>query len=95
MTDQPAALHPARTTPDPWFIELTDGAICGFLDGATAAVGSERLNYGCGANSSLGLWGDPTPYSPFWTINASDNLTGPFTSAAIERVWDEVEPPQD
>lgn len=30
-----------------WLMRLSDGAVCGFITGATGVIGGERLNYGC------------------------------------------------
>ena len=48
---------------------------CGFLSGATMAIGDLRLNYGCGSSGKLGLWGDPDKSKPEWTI-----MQGPYTA---------------
>ena len=47
-------------------MEATAGVLCVFLQGATAAVSGERLNYGCADKSSI--IGEPRP-GPVWTAS--------------------------
>jgi hypothetical protein len=56
--------NPATDETRPWFVELADGTMCGFLTGATGGVGDERLNYGC--TDQTYILGDPVPGEP-WT----------------------------
>lgn len=51
----------------PWALELADGRRCRFLTGATAAVGTKRLNYGCKTGSAA-LWGYPIRSRQPWAI---------------------------
>lgn len=53
----------------PWAIETTDGRRCTFLTGATAAMGGERINYGCTDGSFL--LGAPDEHRPVWTIRSA------------------------
>jgi hypothetical protein len=54
----------------PWAIETVDGRRCTFLTGATAAMGGERINYGCIHPRSL-LIGGPDRRTSLWTIRSS------------------------
>jgi hypothetical protein len=52
-----------------WALELTDGRRCGFISGATAAIGDKRLNYVCPDGTSLR--GEPDHSKAVWSILAS------------------------
>ncbi|GCE08729.1 hypothetical protein [Dictyobacter aurantiacus] len=50
----------------PWVLQLSDGAYCTFLTGATSLVGNERVDYGCTNNAIIaGLPKQGT----IWTAN--------------------------
>jgi hypothetical protein len=53
----------------PWAIQTFTGLRCGFVTGATTAIGDRRANYGC--NSNEWLWGSPFRNSEPWTIYAA------------------------
>lgn len=53
----------------PWAIVTMDGRRCTFLTGATAAMGGQRVNYGCIGGSLL--IGDPNTRQPLWTIHSA------------------------
>ena len=57
-----------------WLMQLADGAVCGYLTGATAGTATERINYGC--NDGTSILGDPRPGSP-WTATAVVGHVGP------------------
>ena len=69
--DRPLPRHgPAISGPLlPWAIILMDGRRCTFLTGATAAMGGQRINYGCIGGSLL--IGDPNTGPPLWTIHSA------------------------
>lgn len=39
-------------------VQLADGTICSFINGATFGVEGERLNYGCDASDTMVIYGD-------------------------------------
>lgn len=69
--DRPLPRHgPAIGGPIlPWAIVTKDGHRCTFLTGATAAMGGQRINYGCIGGSLL--IGDPDTRAPLWTIHSA------------------------
>jgi hypothetical protein len=69
--DRPLPRHgPATSGPLlPWAIVLMDGRQCTFFTGATAAMGGQRINYGCIGGSLL--IGDPNTGPPLWTIHSA------------------------
>jgi hypothetical protein len=74
-----------------WFVETRDGLDCGLLQGATAPVNGERLNYGCGNN--VYLIGDLQP-GTVWTARQVTVASIPEPSTPVPeqkvelaRVW--------
>lgn len=73
----------------PWIIELEDGRICSFLQGATRGFEGQRLNYGCGEETYI--LGDPRP-DDVW-IASEVTLSPDFSSiirsqeTPIRTIW--------
>jgi len=51
----------------PWALELTSGARCVFLTGATALMAGMRINYGC-VGSAQSVLGDVDRLLPQWRV---------------------------
>ena len=43
----PLPTHGPLYKAPPWMLKLGNGAVCGFLTGATGAIANQRINYGC------------------------------------------------
>lgn len=72
----------------PWALQLTSGHDCLFAGGATATIGSRRLNYFCSGLGPVGLWGYPNRKAQPWTIyEAPGSATKLRTTVAIKRAW--------
>lgn len=72
----------------PWAIQLTDGRDCLFDGGATAAIGTRRLNYFCSGLGYLGLWGYPDRRVQPWTIYAAPESAKHLrTALSIRHAW--------
>lgn len=57
-----------------WLVKLPDGAVCGFLTGATAGFDGKRINYGCTDGASI--LGDLVPGTT-WTARFVTGSVGP------------------
>jgi hypothetical protein len=57
--------RPALESSNPWYVDLVDGQQCGFVLGATMAIGDRRANYSCDHGW---LYGDVDRSSGQWTI---------------------------
>jgi hypothetical protein len=57
-----------RDRPSAWALQLTNGLRCGFLTGATSAIGNLRANFVC--SPKVILWGEPNRRAGDWTILA-------------------------
>ena len=80
---QPAQLQP-------WFLELADETNCGFLTGATAGIGGQRINYGC--DDGWSVVGFPRR-DTIWTVDEvllAPNSLNVEESAIVEvmTVWE-------
>ncbi len=73
----------------PWALQLTSGHDCLLAGGATAVIGSRRLNYFCsGLGFTIGLWGDPNRKTQPWTIyEASSTATKLTSTVTIAHAW--------
>lgn len=75
VPDAPLKASTANPNADPWTVQLADGQTCVFSQGATAALGGMRLNYGCPKGV---IYGDPDRSLPVWTVfyqaNGSNDL---------------------
>jgi hypothetical protein len=60
----------------PWGVQTVGGARCGWLEGASGAVGKYRIDYGCSKNEKKVLIGavDRTP--SLWTIRRAHATSG-------------------
>jgi hypothetical protein len=66
--------RPSLDSSNPWYIDLVDGQKCGFVLGATMAIGDRRANYSCDRGW---LYGDVDRSSGQWTILIQgDGATG-------------------
>jgi hypothetical protein len=64
---------------------LESGEECSFAGGATAAVGSERLNYFC--DDGLVVYGEPDRSQPVWTVKVSREGSSALSAARVELAW--------
>ena len=75
VPDGPLPQNTVSPNPDPWTLVLADGQTCVFTQGATAALGTRRLNYVCPHGV---IYGDTDRNSQPWTIfyqaEGSNNL---------------------
>ena len=73
----------------PWAIQTASGADCVLSSGAgPRPIHGRHLNYFCGANSKVGLWGFPDRTAQPWTIfSAAQNATVLSHRVAIRRAW--------
>jgi hypothetical protein len=76
------AIGVGQSTPDspPWALKLTNGQFCVFITGATAALGNERLNYGCPKGD---VYGDPDRSQPQWTVSYQPNGSSQLVSVRV------------
>ncbi len=68
-----------------WAMTLESGEECSFAGGATAAVGSERLNYFC--DDGLVVYGEPDRSQPVWTVKVSREGSSALSAARVELAW--------
>lgn len=74
-----------QTAGTPWGIQLTSGQRCSLLSGATAAIGSRRLNYDCGKAGAV--YGEPDR-GRVWTVKLeSRTAPGELKTVPLKRVW--------
>jgi hypothetical protein len=75
VPDSPLLGNTVRPDTDPWTLLLADGQTCVFTQGATAALGTRRLNYVCPQGV---IYGDPDrsaqPWTVFYQAKGSNNL---------------------
>jgi len=75
VPDSPLHANSVSPNTDPWTLLLADGQTCVFTQGATAALGTRRLNYVCPQGV---IYGDPDRSSQPWTVfyqaKGSNNL---------------------
>lgn len=69
----------------PWAMTLESGQECGFVGGATAAVGSERLNYGC--DDGTMVYGEPDRSQPVWTVKVGREGSSTLSAERVELAW--------
>ncbi len=69
------------TETHPWFLQLADGTVCGFLTGATGGVDGERINYGC--SDGWVVVGLPQK-DTVWTVH--EVLLGPLSESGVPEV---------
>ncbi len=62
--DKALPAHYGQSGQSPWALRLANGAICGFVTGATGVVAGMRLNYGCTGKG--------------WVIGEVDRSTRPW-----------------
>jgi hypothetical protein len=62
----PVAVAASSPSAPPWALKLTNRQLCVYLTGATAALGSERLNYGCQDGDVYGI---PDRSQPLWRVS--------------------------
>jgi hypothetical protein len=73
------------TTPPAWALELTNGARCLFVAGATSIVADLRYNYQC--TDGLILYGNENRSTEPWTIFGRRGSTGQLTPENIAAIW--------
>ena len=75
VPDAPLKANAASPMADPWAMQLANDQTCVFTQGASAALGNMRLNYGCPQGV---IYGDPDRSLPEWTVfyqaNGSNDL---------------------
>lgn len=69
-----------------WFVELSNGARCQFLTGATGIVNGQRLNYGCDQNNFY-IIGDLDKTSHTWYANYYNLKNQSSEKIAVTSVW--------
>jgi hypothetical protein len=69
----------------PWAMTLESGEACSFASGATAAVGSDRLNYFC--DDGLTVYGEPDRSDPVWTVKVGREGSSTLTTTGVELAW--------
>jgi hypothetical protein len=77
-----AGLHGAP----PWALELSNGARCVFLTGATTAVAGMRANYGC-TGGRIGIVGDVDRTLPLWRVFADDSARVVLELVGVRVAW--------
>jgi hypothetical protein len=73
----------SMTAGNPWAVQLHDGRRCLFLQGATDAEGSKRLNYDCGTGV---LYGDAVR-GTVWRFWYAASLGSALTLVPVATVW--------
>jgi hypothetical protein len=73
------------TTPPAWALELTNGARCLFVAGATSIVADLRYNYQC--TEGLILYGNENRSTDSWTIFGRHGSTGQLIPQNIASIW--------
>jgi hypothetical protein len=71
---------------EPWGIELTNGARCTFLTGASTMIANERINYSCNPYV-YSIVGKIDRSSPIWKANVFNYDTKQIQKMPIKRVW--------
>jgi tRNA A-37 threonylcarbamoyl transferase component Bud32 len=74
----------------PWVLELSNGAVCTFLTGATTTVADMRLNYGCDTaeNEYVGsVFGDPDRSTSVWTVFYREGTEGDLRQVSVTKAW--------
>jgi hypothetical protein len=69
----------------PWAMTLESGETCIFVSGATAAVGSERLNYSC--DGEVVTYGEPDRREPVWTVMAARKGSSTLSASEVALAW--------
>ncbi len=69
----------------PWAMTLESGEKCVFTGGATAAVGSERLNYFCA--DGLMVYGEPDRADPVWTVRVGTEGSSTLSRSGVAAAW--------
>lgn len=69
----------------PWSMTLESGEKCVFTGGATAAVGSERLNYFCA--DGLVVYGEPDRADPVWTVSVGIEGSSTLSRSGVAVAW--------
>lgn len=69
----------------PWAMTLQSGEQCAFASGATAAVGSERLNYFC--DDGLMVYGEPDRSEAVRTVKVGREGSSTLSAARVELAW--------
>jgi hypothetical protein len=69
----------------PWAMTLESGETCVFAGGATAAVGSERLNYFC--DGDVVIYGEPDRGEPVWTVMAAKKGSSTLSASEVALAW--------
>jgi hypothetical protein len=69
----------------PWAMTLDSGEECGYVDGATASVGGERLNYSC--DDGLMVYGEPDRSEAVWTVTVGREGSSTLSTARVELAW--------
>lgn len=69
----------------PWAMTLESGEDCGFAGGATASVGSERLNYFC--DDGLMVYGEPDRSEAVWTVKVGREGSSTLSTTRVELAW--------
>ena len=69
----------------PWAMTLESGEQCAFAGGATAAVGSELLNYFCDGGTMV--YGEPDRSEPVWTVKVGREGSSALSAARVELAW--------
>jgi len=68
-----------------WALELTNGARCPFVAGATSIVADLRYNYQC--TDGLILYGNENRSTEPWTIFGRHGSTGHLIPESIKAIW--------
>jgi hypothetical protein len=69
----------------PWAMTLESGEDCVFAGGATASIGSERLNYFC--DDGLVVYGEPDRSEAVWTVKVGRAGSSPLSTTRVELAW--------
>ena len=70
----------------PWALELSNGARCVFLTGATTAVAGMRVNYGC-VGGRISVVGDLDRTLPLWRVFADDSAGVVLQLVGVRTAW--------
>jgi hypothetical protein len=55
------------------------------VSGATAAVGSDRLNYSC--DGEVVIYGEPDRREPVWTVMAARKGSSTLSASEVALAW--------
>jgi hypothetical protein len=69
----------------PWAMTLESGETCVFAGGATATVGSERLNYFC--DGEVVVYGEPDRGEPVWTVMTARKGSSTLSASEVGLAW--------